>query len=261
MVGRKPSRFVDIARVPAPLFVVDELFDPEVSLHTEPSCRSLLRRLAPKAKLLLNHATPPHRVDHPLTLKFAAVAEADRVQAILRERDVSHKKALFDDRALRAGHLTQVAFELAAVELVTRHVRKLSGPDLRPILERTLSITAEKTQAVLMQMVLVEVRLQAQFLAEIVGCKLHARLSDLVAGVGQIAWGAFDQMNARLGALVPKLICQTQAGKASSANYNAHGRNHSNRTCPLPVREVSGRTRAPDLYTGMPSRSLGCEAR
>ena len=145
----------------------------------------VLRLLLAQPELARERALAARSVDHPARVDaLAAGLRLDRERvalAALAERDIGHARADLHLDPLAAAHLDQVGFEPSAVELERGVEGQVDRADLAHLGERHVALRAveEIADAVLRQVVLIEVLRELLPAHEIVGRDLDRRLADL----------------------------------------------------------------------------------
>ena len=180
---REPARGVPHAAVER---LVADPVDVGEALEAAPHRADQVMRLGhAQPELARERALAPGRVDHPARAHALGAGRAlDRelvALAPLAERDLGHARADPHLDPLAAAHLDQVGLEPRAVELERGVERQVDRAELAHLGERDVALRAveEIADAVLRQVILVEVLRELLAAHEVVGRDLDGRLADL----------------------------------------------------------------------------------
>ena len=169
MVGREPARRRVAAA--APCRVARPVVDRDAVLHAEPHRVGVVRVRLGELELLLEQAGAAAGVDQPARFGTLAARRLDAVGDAMRAPSASPRSMARDDGAVDEGDaaprglLGEEVLEDAAVDLVARHREEAAGADLGHGVDVAPAFGGEEAKAELLQLALLEVRLQAEHLA------------------------------------------------------------------------------------------------
>ena len=217
----QPAVVVHVAAVPAALALGHQVADLEPSPDAHPRRARPLHARPPQAELARDQLPAPRRVDQPARAERRGRAlrlDLDGVPGGAVEGHVHDPRALAQGDPIDLAHRAQVVLELAAPHLIGRNNRRLGRSNLGPLPQRLAARPAEEPQAVLRQVLGVEVRFQIEEGRQVVRPHLHARLAHLVAGLGQRPAGRLNHRDRQGRRLAAQLPGEGQAGETAAAH-------------------------------------------
>lgn len=209
------------AEVLLPLLVRAPVVDLDAFSDSQPGRARFVRAFLLQAKLLLQKAGTPGRVDDParvhLPLLSILLVVDDVTGSSTLEVDLLDARLIAKINSEGTDSFTEIVFKSPPVELIAGGGREVRTAQLESLVDLGIVFPVEEeSQSHLGDLVVFEMLFEAEKFTEIVGAYFDTRFADLVSRLRDRMSAFFKNKNLRVGRFFEAVQCASETGKTSS---------------------------------------------